>query len=248
MSLLNTPLKVKILDEFKKAKTVSELIESIGVSRNTVKPHVRFLSDHHLIKKVENCYVLTEIGEILLNKIKELEGLMELIERYGEFFTTHDLFLLPKDLLENLHLLRKCKVCTKKDPFEIRYDWAEVARRSSWLKCVGSVFYPELLRMFPSLAEGKREVKVIITGNVLESAKNLDPNLAKRCLELGEFYLCDDVPTSFWVSDKQLTFFLPSGGKFDPLNVLICNDKDGIEWGSRLFEFYLQKSTRIEKI
>jgi len=245
MSLLSTPLKIKILDTFRQAKTINELISSIGVSRNTIKPHVKYLSDHYLIKKVKNCYILTEIGEVLLNKVIELESLMELLERYGSFFVTHDLYSLPEDLVEDIYMLKDCTICTKKDPFEIRYDWAEIARESNWLKCVTSIFYPELLRMFPSLAEGKEEVKVILTSDVLERAKAFNLDLTKKCMSMGEFYLRDSVNTCFWVSDRQLTLFLSEEGKLDLLNVLICNDENGIKWGSRLFDFYLQDSVRI---
>jgi len=247
-SLLTTPLKIKILENLRQPKAVNELIKSMNVSRDTIKPHIRYLSNLHLIKKESDCYKLTDIGEVLLDKLNEVEDLVELIEKRGEFFATHDLAYLPDDLIKDIHLLKNCEVHAKEDPFQIRMDWFEVARNSRWLKCVVSVLYPELLRIYPILAEGKEYVKVIFTKNVMERALTLYPDLTKKCMEMGEFYQCEKVTEWFWVSNRQLTLFLPKGQMPDPINVLICNCKEGIEWGTRLFEHYLKRSVRIEEL
>jgi predicted transcriptional regulator len=101
------------------------------------------------------------------------------------------------------------------------------------------------MRISPLLAEGKEEVKVIVTKEVLEKAKTVYPDLFKKCMELGEYYVCEGATEWFWVSDRQLTLFFSSGGKYDMLNVLICNNKEGIEWGVRLFDHYLENSTKV---
>jgi predicted transcriptional regulator len=243
--ILTTPLKVKIMDCLRETERVVDVARKLKVPRDTVKPHIRFLSDTFLIEKAENGYRLTGVGEVLLKKIEEVESLMELIEKHGEFFTSHDIFNLPDELLKDLHLLRNCTVHRKDDPFQIREDWYNVAKRSKWLKVVLSVLYPELIRIGISLADGK-EIKTIITSDILETAKTQFPELSRELFKIGDFYLCEKVTEFFWVSDKQLTLFLSTDGDFDPLNVLICNCKEGIEWGVRLFDYYLERSVRIE--
>jgi len=226
---------------------VVDVARKLNVPRDTVKPHIRSLSDMFLIEKAENGYRLTGIGEVLLDKVNELEGLMKLIEKHGEFLSTHDLFSLPEDLLRDLHHLRNCTVHRKDDPFQIREVRYNVAKSSKWVKCVFPVLYPELIRVGISLANGK-EIKTIITSDVLENAKTQFPDITKEVFKIGEFYLYEKITEFFWVSDRQLTLFLSTDGDFDPLNVLICNCKEGIEWGVRLFDYYLKKSVRIEEL
>ncbi len=247
-SLLNTPLKMEILENLKGPKKVNDLVKSMKLSRDTIKPHIKYFLDLKLIEKVEKGYILTNVGEVVLEKSNELEGLMETIEDHGEFFVAHDLHSLPQESLNELHMLKKCQVHKKEDPFEIRKEWFETAKVSRWLKIVSSALYPELLRLCPVLAEGKEKVEVIMTDEVLERAKELYPHITERCFELGDFFVCKEAPEWFWVSDKQLTLFCSREGILDPFNVLICNCKEGIEWGSRLFDFYLDSSTRVTQL
>lgn len=103
------------------------------------------------------------------------------------------------------------------------------------------------MRIYPSLAEGK-EFEVITTRDFHEKALSAHPELYKECVGIGEWYLCERLTEAFWVSDKQLTLFLPQSEGLDVINVLICNCEEGIEWGSRLFDFYLEKSTRVTEL
>lgn len=247
-SLLNTPLKLEILENLKNPKSVKCLVDSLNLSRDTIKPHIKYFVDSKLVERVEEGYVLTNVGEIVLRKSNELESLMKTIEDHGEFFVAHDLHSLPQELLNELRMLKKCQVHKKEDPFEIRKEWFETAKVSRWLKIVSSALYPELLRLCPVLAEGKEKVEVIMTDEVLERAKELYPHITKRCFELGEFYVCKEATEWFWVSDKQLTLFCSRDGMLNPFNAMICNCREGIEWGSRLFDHYLEKSIRVTEL
>lgn len=245
--LVSTPLKLRIMEYREKPGKIADIVKSLNVPRDTIKSHIRYLSSLNLITKENNLYRTTDIGKVIINKLKEIEDLIELIEKHGEFLVSHDLSSLPEDLLRNIHLLKDCKVYTKDNPFQIRLDWAEVAKKSKWAKVVKPILHPEVLRMYPSLAKGKKEIKVILTRDVFEKLKTLYPDVLKKCMEVGEFYLCEKATEGFWVSDRQLTLYLFRNGVLDPLNVLICNSKDGIEWGLRLFDFYFKNSVKIDK-
>lgn len=242
-SLINTPLKKEVLEKLREPKKVNELSKSMNLSRDTIKPHIKYFSEQNLVTRVESGYKLTDLGKIALDKISELESFMELNEQLGDFFVSHDLSAIPQELKRDIHLLKDCRFCLKESPYEIRDEWYKIADKSNWIRCVLPFLYPELLRIYPSLAEGK-EFEVITTTAVHEKARSVDAELYKECVGLGEWYLCDGLTEGFWVSDKQLTLFLPQSGGIDLINVLVCNCEAGIEWGSRLFDYYLEKSTR----
>ncbi len=232
----------------KQHKKLNDLVKSMKLSRDTIKPHLRYFLDQNMVKKVEKGYVITNIGEIALEKSNVLEDLMELIEDNGEFFATHDISSIPDNLRKDLHLLRGGFIFSKPDPYELQKSWLQIIEESSWLGGVSLVYHPGF---FPFLEQGnKRVIKLVLTEGVLNKCGEDYPDLMNDFMtsSYGELYVCEKATEAFWVSDRRLTLYLFNSGVLDPSNVFICESKRGIEWGTRLFSHYVESSRRIKDL
>lgn len=241
--LLSTSLKLRILENLKQPQTVNELIKSLKVPRDTIKPHLRYFLRLHLIERSGEGYRLTNIGDITLKKITELEDLVSLIENIGGFLATHDISF-PEELIDSIHMLKNSYIVKKRNPYDLHEKWKEILISSEWICGVSPVYHPKLPEFYTELAEEK-DVKLILTKDIFERCKIEHEDLFRRFVKSGEVYVCENATEAFNVIDRGFSLNLFSKGSYDPFNILICESEEGISWGLALFEHYLKNSKKI---
>jgi len=249
-SMFNTPLKLEIMKKLRSPKTVAQLEKSLRISRNTIKPHIQFLFGKNLIEKNEKGYTLTNLGQITLAKMENLEGFSEFVENLGSFFTTHSISNFPPDLMRDMHLLRNGELTHKEDPFELRKEFIDRMRSSNWVYIVTPVYYSSFPKLIFQLTE-RIHFKIIVDSNVLdvmieEYSAELKDFLGSD--SSGELYICKRITEAFWVSDIFFVLYLFRENVLDPNNVFSCSSKECLEWGASLFNSYLNRSKVVLEI
>lgn len=249
-SLFNTPIKFEILKNLTKPRTVAQLEKSLRISKNTIKPHIQFLFKKNLIKKDEKGYSLSNLGEITLIKMRNFESFSEFVEKFGNFFVTHSISNIPRNLKMELHLLKDGELTYKEDPFELRKEFVDKMESSKVTNIVTPVYYSSLPKLIFQLA-GKIDFKIIVNSSVLDNLVEEYSDELKGFLgpeSSGKLYLCEKVTEAFWVSDIFFVLYLFKGGVFNPNYVFSCSSKDCLEWGNSLFNSYLSKSEEVLEI
>ena len=245
LSLCTTPLKLRILKVLEKPMKFSQIADELGVSRETIKPHIRSFVESGLIERKEGKYALTIVGKVVVEKAFEIESLMTMSDELKEFLTTHDLSSIPEQLLKDLHKLGNGFIVKSRDPFEISNEWVEVLRKSSWLKGYSSVYHPEFPGLFTELAEG-RDMELILSKEVFEKCLKRDANLLRRYLELGRMFVGRSEKIAFVVAEKGFVMGLYVKGVYDASNIYVSESGEAVEWGLRLFDHYLANSRKVE--
>ncbi len=244
LSLCTTPLKLKILKALEKPMKISQIANELGVSRETVKPHVRGFVESKLVERKEGKYVLTPVGKVVVKKAFEIESLLKMCDELKEFFTSHDLSSIPEELLEDIHMLADGFVVKSCDPFEISSEWVEILEESSWIKGVSPVYHPDFPSLFTKLSE-ERDVVLILTREVFEKCLRRDGDLLKRFLKRGKMFTCEEAGLALIVAEKGLAMGLYANESYDATSIYVSRSEEAVEWGLKVFEHLFRKAKEV---
>ncbi len=244
LSLCTTPLKLRILKALEKPMRISQIANELGVSRETVKPHVRSFVESGLIERREGKYVLTLVGRIVVKKALEIEELLTMSEELKEFFTSHELSSIPEELLEDIHMLSDGFIVRSRDPFEISSEWVSILEDSKWIKGVSPVYHPEFPPLFTNLAES-RDVTLILTKDVFEKCLKRDYELVKKFLTRGRMLTCEGIKIAFVVAERGMAMGLYANESYDAANIYVSRSERAAKWGLRLFEHFHGRASTV---
>ena len=81
---------------------VSDVSETLGISLTEASRHFSRLAQHDLIEKqVNGTYILTLLGQAVLNQLKPLE----FTSKHSSYFNTHNMTLIPESFQNRIHEL-----------------------------------------------------------------------------------------------------------------------------------------------
>ncbi|NOY11464.1 MAG: DUF1724 domain-containing protein [Archaeoglobi archaeon] len=241
ISLTTTSLKLRILEQLREERRISEIARALKVSRDTVKPHIRSFSQQGLVERCRDGYRLTTYGRAVLEKVWEVERLMLVDHSIREFFNTHDVSAIPHDLLRDIHMLCEGRILRRTNPFELVEEWVDIVLESGWVKGVSSVYHPEFPQLF-TRASREKDITLILTRNVLEKSFSVHGDLATEFLKNSELRVVDDARVAFIVAEKGFAIGLYSGDSYDASRMYLSRDGDAIRWGLRLFQHFYEMS------
>jgi predicted transcriptional regulator len=251
--LKTSQLKLKILELLTdNPRTLSELSRNLNKTKSTLSFQIKPLIDLGLIRKVKmggnTCYETTELGIIVRDRIVELLKLRDVLMNAGDFFRNHDLSPIPRNLLNEIHMLRGCRVLVKENPYELHHEWLDILNISAWVYGLTSVFHSDFPELFKNLAKD-REVKIILTKDVFCKVKSEYKDQLLEFLKYGRLFICKNAKLTFIVAEKGITLNLYDlNGAYDPLKVLVCKTDEAVKWGLKLFDHYLAQSREVNEI
>ena len=236
------PTVYVILNTLDGAKTLSKIADDTGRAKSTVCQWANMLADFGLIRKSVDGgvvhYEVTALGAVLREKLRDVVEFVEALNQAGNYFSSHDISPVPVDLLEDLRCLKECRIVQTTDPYELCGELSEVLCNSSWIYGVFSVFHPKLLEMLSSLAKEKR-VMLILSERAFEKA-------GQELSGFEEVLICEGLRLNLTVAERGLSLSLYSAkGEYDP-SLLMCTSENAVEWGRRLFEYYMGRSRRVK--
>ncbi len=246
-------LKLKILELLAdNPKTLSELSENLNKAKSTLSFQMKPLIDLGLIRKSRKgkntYYETTELGIIAKDRIVELLKLKDVLMNAGDFFRNHDLSPIPKNLLNEIYMLRGCRVLVKDNPYELHPEWINIVKSSVWVYGLSSIYHRDFPELFKNLAK-EREVKIILTEDIFDRVKRECKEQLLEFLKYGKLFVCKNAKLAFIVAEKGFTLSLYDlDGTYDSLKVLICKTDEGVKWGLKLFEHYMAHSVDISRI
>lgn len=91
--------------------TLSQLSEQVGASSPAAVHALRELAKEQLTHQDEKRnYALTNIGEIIMRKLEEINGAITALSKNKEFWLEHDLGGIPVSLLDRIGCLTEAEV------------------------------------------------------------------------------------------------------------------------------------------
>jgi predicted transcriptional regulator len=250
-SIYTSRLKIQILLSLSGGvKTLATLREVTGSTSQAIIPKIRGLERLSLVEPVEHGYTLTSLGKIVAARVEDFIVTMGSIYQQKEFWSTHDIEGIPKPFLGEIGDLldSELKYDTTTDILHVYSNYVKMLREATFIKGISSVMSPGLAEALTERVVAGIPVDLIINVSILDILKQ-EPYLSqiRRLSEFPNFHIwvTDELlRIGITVTDKHLSLGLNrvDGKMYDSSTDLYSNDLKAIQWGTRLFNYFLEKS------
>lgn len=237
-------------------KKTRQLRELTGIPSSTILHGINELEKQKVVYKDGDIFRLSEIGHILALKLIDLVKTICTLKNNQKLWLNHKIGDIPDDLLMEIGNLSNSQLIEAEnaDVFKTYNEFTYLLLQSKDIKGVSPFFHADLTKIFLDILDKGVKVELILSDAVLKkiirsfNPKSLTDFLKFRSSEnLNLWVLNEEVEMAFTVTDKFLSFGLyTDNGVYDTSKDLISEDPAAILWGNKLFDYYREKSDKIE--
>jgi predicted transcriptional regulator len=232
-----------------KGLTLSQLSELAGARSPAAVHALRELAKEHLTYQDEKRnYLLTNIGEIVMRKLEEINTVINVLSKNREFWLEHDLSGIPNSLLDKIGCLEEAEVIfsTPTDLFKIVSTFNVLIENAKEVHGVSPLFTEDMPATFIKLVAKGIDIKLVVTPEVLDAVlERADRLELEKALQGNlKFFKIENQPSlAFTVTDyfMELGFFRPDG-TYDWSNELLSYSEDSLSWTRQLFQHYVEQA------
>ncbi|AKB23534.1 Transcriptional regulator, ArsR family [Methanosarcina sp. MTP4] len=235
----------------KGSKNIDEIVDELHVNPTGMLPQIKKLKEEYLIIQNDRDYVLSPLGEILVEKMEPLLDILEVIEENEDFWQERDLSGVPTTFLERLNELKPSSLIRPNPDniFEPPKKFMENIKKSKHILSLSSVFHPLYLKTFLEKKDEENEITLIVTEGVFTRFENdfkeeLENFLTQEKKKL--FVLSDEIKIAMLTKTEcfMMVNFLTYKGTFDQENVL-CFGPAALQWAEDLILHYKEQAREI---
>jgi predicted transcriptional regulator len=236
-----------------KPRDIDTIKELLKVDSSSIQPHIKKLKESCLITEKNKVYMLSEMGEVIVENMQPFLSMAELFRENPEYWLSHDLSSIPDFLLERIDELGHCELLepdighlveTPKTLLENMMSSKEVLTFTAYS-------HPQAPSIYAELAERGVEITLCMTEKV---AERLFLNYREEAEKLAQsrnsrlFILRKQAKIpSLIVTDRFLALkLLEINGKLRD-QILLCFGKKAPCWGKELFSYCMEAATPLEK-
>jgi predicted transcriptional regulator len=231
-------------------KALRELRDELSVSSTTAIHALRELEKDNLIfQDGDRDYALTKIGGVIALKLSDFVDAIDVLKKHEEFWLTHDLSGIPPHLLEKIGALRGSSLL-KIDALQLPHDeFINLLCQSKWVKGISPIYFSDYAMRLNELINVHCDVQLILTVDVLNKfIDSIGLDDLKNGISQGNLQMSltkEEVNVAFTVADNFVSLGLfRLDGTYDLTVDLISHDREAINWGIKLFEYYQQKADK----
>lgn len=234
-----------------KPKTSRELKDELKLGVSTIIHSARDLEKENILVEKIDGYHLTTVGKLTAIKLMEIIKFIKAIKRGKEFWKSHIVDNIPEKFLRKIYKLYDHKILTSsiRDVFKTLSVYIEITKRANKFYGVSPILVEAFIPLIKKLLKRETEIKLVITEEILEELKKLDKEGLREVImnkNLSLWTLKDTPKVAFTVTDKALFLGLfDENGVYDPTQDLVSYNKEAIEWGRELFEYYKSKARKV---
>ena len=234
-------------------KEWDEIKQILKVTSTGMLPQVKILEEEHLIKREGKKFSLTPMGKVLTAHMVPLIKTMDVFDKNKKYWHEHFLDVLPYEILLDIRDLGNYRIIENSDEeiFDIN-SFLDNISHSKTIKGLSHTIHPRYPNFFLDLAKKGVEASLILTPGVFRIMKEKYPRELKEGLKLKKssvYVTKKDVKFSFTVTDSYFSLSLfYNNGMFDSKNDVISYDPSALQWGERIFSYFVKESEKIESI
>ena len=236
-----------------KKMTLSELSEHVGASSPACVHALRELTKEHVTRQDEKRnYLLTNIGEIVTRKFKEINATITALSEHRQFWLDHDLSDIPEPLLDKIGYLADSHILssTATDLFSVFNAFFTLLENSKEIRGISPIFIGDMTTLFIKLVDKKIDpIELIFTPDVLDATLKTAPkkeleNALKKNLKLLKIEKQPNFAATVTDYFFFIGFFKPDG-QFDWSSGLLSYSPEALAWGQELYAYYVEKAEPV---
>lgn len=231
-------------------RTLSELRDHLGVGSSQLSTKLRELLEYDLIAAERKNYSLTIQGRIILENYWPLANTVDLFDRHGSFWKTHDIECIPAELRTRIGELHNSEY-VKDDTEDINRTLSMLLKIMTDAKqiCgVSSIYEDSIVGTLLSRAKHGIPVEMILARSVMDRMEREHNDIFKEfsgCANYHHYAIDEEIKTPLILTDTHLYFSTYySDGVFDTQSNLVSNDPVALNWGRDLFDYYKARATK----
>lgn len=235
-------------------KTLGDLRRTLTFTSTAMLPQIGILKERNLVKQDGRKYALTEIGQVIAKRLESLVKTVEAVEKHEEFLREHDIGDIPSHLLMRISELYDTQIIesSTEELFEPNKESLENILNSKRIMGISPIVHPAHPEFYLQLLERGTEVSLILTRKAFDKIeKEYNDQLARGLsFKNGSLYISEkDINIVCIATDVffSISLFFKNG-VFDPRKDLISFNKSAILWGEELFNYYKERSVKIERL
>jgi predicted transcriptional regulator len=253
-SIYSSRLKIQILLTLLSGSTsLAKLREVTGSTSQALIPKIRNLESQMLIE-ARNEYLLTPLGKVVAINVAEYVRLMGGIDRHREFWADHDLSGVPEEFLAHIGDLSdsEVKLDNQVDIMSVYSNFLKILKEGAYIHGISSVMSPGIAELLTDRILAGTPVELVVSEDVIPKlAQEPYTGFMQRvgaCSNFKVFATSESLKVGITVTDTMLSLglFKRDGHLYDSSSDLFSGEVKAVQWGEKLFQYYRNKSRRID--
>lgn len=235
-------------------KDIETIKKALSASATAVQPQVKKLKEQHLVVQEKNLYKLSEIGRVVVEKMKPLVDTLAVLEENSDYWAEREVNEIPPFLLRRINELGHCTIIEPKMDymFELVPEYVKNVRLAKELKAAISYFHPLFPSFFLEIAEKGIPISIVLPEPILKRwvedyREQTEQYLKKENAKLFVCMDCERIPAIVAADNFMAMALFPKSTVFDRKYV-ICFEPNSLVWGKELYDYYEQRSEQIKDI
>lgn len=233
-------------------KSLEEIRASLKVTSSGMIPQIRKMEEQKLVRSEGKKYVLTDVGIVIAEVFSSFINTTYIIEKYLDFWSSHDINAIPAYLLKRIHELGNCSLIESKlsEIHEPHKDFLENILKSRKVMGISPIFHSSYPPLFLQLARSGTDISLLLAEEVYDRLKNEYRDTLDEFLRVPTTRLYvsrEQIKLASVVTDNYFNMSLFfRNGDYDSLRDIVSLDPSAHKWGEEMFNHFLKNSTEIK--
>jgi predicted transcriptional regulator len=252
LSPLRSELKLKILLALLNGeKKIAELKDDVEIRDTTILHILEEFGDLNLTTKTQGIYGLSSLGIMEAKIFRAQISTIEVIDKFKDFWLTHNIADIPEHLLLNLGALKDATIVrtAASELGVVHKTFIETIKTAKKIQGISPIFHSDFVSFFAQLLSQGCTIELVVSSEILKKIMiSVDLEQVKKYFETGnlKIFLRDDLKIALALTENSFSLGLFAvSGVYDDGTDLVSNSPAAVEWGERLFQDAVEHSTRI---
>jgi predicted transcriptional regulator len=233
-------------------KKLAGIKADVDARETTILHIIKEFEGLSVTEKAGRIYKLTSVGFIEAQLSKEYYAAMEVIERFKDFWLSHDTTAIPLPLMLRIGALKDATLVKSaaSELSKVHETFVQVLSAAKDLKGISPIFHPEYVRILEELLSEGNSVQLILTSPVLtKTLSSVNIGLMKNYMQGGKLkvFINESAKVALTVTQNNFSLGLfKLNGEYDYSEDLVSLSQEAVAWGAEFFHHTLRRSVSID--